>query len=208
MTINRMDKLNRVLFLVGVYCCLLFYPKLPHSAELNWYKMELIVFEQQSPTDEGFRQRNQSLEWPEDLKRLNSADGQRYASVAVGSGMASVFRKLERSPDHTPLSQLAWMQPVEKDKSGKAVRISREEVDGYIRLQRGTYLHLVVEMKYTPSSYGDITLPFEYSDNLFGETSTENYYIKERRRILLKEMHYFDHPKFGVIVQVSPLAVE
>jgi hypothetical protein len=31
------------------------------------------------------------------------------------------------------------------------------------------------------------------------------YHLKEKRRVLFKEVHYLDHPKFGLIVKVSPI---
>jgi hypothetical protein len=30
------------------------------------------------------------------------------------------------------------------------------------------------------------------------------YRLNERRRVKLSETHYFDHPKFGALVRVSP----
>ena len=31
--------------------------------------------------------------------------------------------------------------------------------------------------------------------------------IKEQRQVKLREIHYFDHPLFGVLVQVTPYVI-
>lgn len=36
----------------------------------------------------------------------------------------------------------------------------------------------------------------------------DGYRLIEKRRIKLNEVHYFDHPKFGVLVQVSRLEID
>lgn len=78
-------------------------------------------------------------------------------------------------------------------------------------------------------SWGQESLPtseaaiFEISEaNLFGHIKVyanqllfvnldldyDGYRLVEKRRIKLNEVHYFDHPKFGVLMQVSRLEVE
>ncbi len=35
-----------------------------------------------------------------------------------------------------------------------------------------------------------------------------HYFLKERRRIKFREVHFIDHPRFGAILTVSPVTVE
>ncbi len=37
------------------------------------------------------------------------------------------------------------------------------------------------------------------------EPLEERYFIDEQRKLKLNEIHYFDHPRFGVILSVKPL---
>jgi hypothetical protein len=55
---------------------------------------------------------------------------------------------------------------------------------GSVAVQRSQYLFMGLELDYT----------------LAGQT----YGLREKRRVKFGERHYFDHPAFGVIAQVSP----
>ena len=45
----------------------------------------------------------------------------------------------------------------------------------------------------------------EYSPLNFDEPEDLIYRIAEKRRVLLNEVHFLDHPYFGVLVKVSPV---
>jgi Peptidoglycan-binding protein, CsiV len=60
---------------------------------------------------------------------------------------------------------------------------------GAVAVQRGQHLFLGVDIDYRPAS-GAVPEGATYS-------------LRERRRIKFGERHYFDHPAFGVIIEVS-----
>jgi hypothetical protein len=55
---------------------------------------------------------------------------------------------------------------------------------GSLAIQRSQYLFMGVELDYT--------------------TAGRTYGLREKRRLKFGERHYFDHPAFGVIAQITP----
>jgi hypothetical protein len=51
-------------------------------------------------------------------------------------------------------------------------------------------LHVIVDLEYSPTN--------------LDEPEGLIYRIAEKRRVLLDEVHFFDHPYFGALVKVSP----
>lgn len=218
MNYTKIIDFYRLIRWIGIFGCLFLFTGTAQSAYVNWYKIEVIVFGQQSPNTEKFGPTGASIDWPEDLVelfpqnvRLESLPSEPtpYSTVAAAdSKLAYLYQKLGQSPDYSPLLRVAWIQPVTKNQSGEAVHLAGNNVAGYVRLQRGSYLHLVVDLTYA-ESFGANAIPsYENgSDESSDKASETIYQIKERRRILLKETHYFDHPRLGVIIKVTPLSI-
>ena len=97
--------------------------------------------------------------------------------------------------------------------------------DGFIRIRSSLFLHVDVDINYFPEMFvqDDELETLEISDEGNIKTEllqldednqqvfvqpTDYVRLKESRKIKLNEMHYFDHPMFGVIVQVSRLEVD
>ena len=79
----------------------------------------------------------------------------------------------------------------------------RQAFDAMLRLRAAQFLHLDMDVAYFPedpailhpaSPDGDLAPAYESADYVR---------LTETRRIRLKELHYFDNPLFGVIVQVT-----
>lgn len=77
--------------------------------------------------------------------------------------------------------------------------------DAMLRLRANHFLHIDMDAAYFPedpailqssTAAGDVTPSWEHADYVR---------LEESRRVRLKELHYFDHPLFGVIVQVTRL---
>lgn len=71
------------------------------------------------------------------------------------------------------------------------------ELDGMIKVylenvNRVPYLHIDSEFQFS-----------EISLNTFAEAHIEQYPFKQRRRVISKQIHYFDHPKIGLIVRLQ-----
>ncbi|MDX9740152.1 MAG: CsiV family protein [Gammaproteobacteria bacterium] len=75
-------------------------------------------------------------------------------------------------------------------------------IDGVVRLSRGRFLHLALDLRYRRS--GDTPEGMMFS--IFGrETERESLYrLTQSRRVRSGELHYFDHPRFGAVVLLTP----
>lgn len=75
------------------------------------------------------------------------------------------------------------------------------QLDGYLKvylkyINRVPYLHIDSEMQYrSPSKQ------HEYSENRV-ETVLKSVPFKQKRRVISKQIHYFDHPLFGLVVEI------
>lgn len=86
--------------------------------------------------------------------------------------------------------------------------------DGTVRIRSSTFLHVDVDMVlFREPPY--LTAELETNDadsmvdsDVINELPPSYVRLRETRRIRLNELHYFDHPMFGVILQVSRLEPE
>lgn len=81
--------------------------------------------------------------------------------------------------------------------------------DGTIRLRSSRFLHVDVDVAYFPKTMpGTMKQEVDASENqnnIYASQLAEYVRMRESRKIKLNELHYFDHPLFGVILQVSRL---
>lgn len=117
---------------------------------------------------------------PQLLRVLPPTD-YRLAGVESGLRVSGAWR---------PIAHAAWIQTAASwgTHAGMALSdlgINVPELSGMVYLERSTYLHLGVTLTLS----GAVT-----------------YTINEMRSVKYNEKQYFDHPAFGVIALVSPVA--
>lgn len=154
-------------------------------ADSKSYKIEVLVFAQDQSSSEVFDQIESEIEWPRRLADLGN-----YQQVASEyMTLHGIKAKLQRSTGYRPLLHVAWTQSIPANTVGTAVQLQNPpgSVNGYFRVQRGHYLHMIVDLEYSPSG------------SLY-------YRLNEKRRFKFNEIHYLDHPKFGIIARVTPLS--
>jgi hypothetical protein len=75
-------------------------------------------------------------------------------------------------------------------------------IDGIVRLSRSRFLHLALDLRYRRSDTRSEGRLFSIFDR---ETEQESLYrLTQSRRVRSGELHYFDHPRFGAIVLLTP----
>lgn len=124
--------------------------------------------------------------------------------------LTPVTRRLERSSGYAPILHVAWMQPAYGSTGSRKVRITDRPpedqnldaepvdtmvttsedlaaftTDGFARLRVGRTLNLDLD--------------------LYHQTEAAAIRLSESRRVRFRELHYFDHPGLGAIVQVLPV---
>lgn len=135
--------------------------------------------------------------------------------------LSALARTLEASPRFHVLRHVAWRQPGLEPEQAVAVRLQaratealladrllREslgtvpatpDVDGVLRLVVSRFLHVETDLVYhRPAAQRGGAAGGELRPAL------ETYRLTESRRMRSREVHYLDHPLFGIIVTVQP----
>jgi hypothetical protein len=106
--------------------------------------------------------------------------------------LTAVADTLRRSRNYRPLAHFGWTQPGFPRLAAPAIPIETfvspaTGLSGSIALSRGRYLHLTLDLTFTPP-----------------DNPGQRYVLQQSRRMRSHERHYIDHPKFGVIAVVTP----
>lgn len=206
--------MNQIInFQIIVLCCLFSTGLL---ADERWYQIEVIVFSQNAENTEKFEQTQSELEFPSNLAFLSRLeyslpsllqDPVAYARVKPEDMLLNnTYYNLRRNSNYQPLLHVSWIQPAQSNRINRGVHLGAtdqngaEILDGILKLQRGHYLHLIMDMEFKPDQISS-TNDIHFSDPVI-------YQIKEKRRLRLNEVHYLDHPKYGVIVTIKPLQIK
>lgn len=122
--------------------------------------------------------------------------------------MSGVYRRLRDLPAYDPVLHVGWRQPggalgsravyvtdrprlpLDMSDTTGAVPspVELPRIEGSVRVRTGRLLHVETDFL----DHGQV----------------EPVHINERRKVKFKELHYFDNPFFGIIVQVTPFRVE
>ena len=101
-----------------------------------------------------------------------------------------IWTAMRRSAEYRPLAHFAWAMPA--DWTGEAIplRLSTLVADtlpfsGLVTLEEDRFVLVTL----------DVRMPAD-------EDARGEYRLTERRRLQLGEVHYFDHPRFGVIMRM------
>jgi Peptidoglycan-binding protein, CsiV len=115
--------------------------------------------------------------------------------------LGDIEKKLRASGGYAPLAHVAWSQTASAWGSRAGFALQRLGIDipgmtGTVVLERGQYLHLGMTLAYTPAS----------APGGLGAAPGTTFTLNEGRRVRFNERTYFDHPAFGVIALVTPVA--
>ncbi len=134
--------------------------------------------------------------------------------------MSETIKRLMESESYNPLLHIAWRQNVSSPDDAQAIHITTDKpdfttlndetiengetiepeqpnaiVDGTITVSLKRYLHLKTDLAYINTNGSDF-----FSD----EEAPVVFRMTESRRMRSKEIHYFDHPKFGMLALITP----
>ncbi len=181
-----MVKLIQLLMMAGTVLIL------SSVASARDYELELIVFERTNISSETEEQwhlgSNQGLDHQEALRELAS----RSIEFPLESGVDRL-REVETAllnSGYSVLQSIKWTQPAEFFQQAPAIEVgTTDRLEGFIKVYKTTLIFV------------DLNLALIDIDS---EVEVPSYFINEKRRMKFKEIHYFDHPKFGAIVTVWP----
>jgi hypothetical protein len=157
------------------------------------YEIEVVVFENRLPDLIGDELLAKDTETK--IRNLEStvapeaAERKPYLQPAI-------TKLLELDGHYRVLAHQHWQQTIDAKTVAKPVRVAAAnpaELEGTIRFFMSRHLHLDVNLLFREASAG--------ADPSGGVV----YRLSEQRKLKSQETHYFDHPKFGVLVRVMPL---
>ena len=166
------------------------------------YDVELIIFINKYPNDDG-------EQWdtpdPEAIKPSGFFPEDHFTELATALyTIENISYALERSGRYSVLFHRAWRQLAYDKAHAVAYPIhslaenGRDSVEGVIKLVRERFLHLDVDVQLMSATKSRVVL---YSDS---PDSQPVFELIETRRIKSNVLHYFDHPRFGMIAKVTP----
>ncbi|TCK18385.1 peptidoglycan-binding protein CsiV [Thiogranum longum] len=178
------------------------------------FDIELLIFQNLSASDGGEVWPVDYSEWftedttgsngegtrgaPRTGKRLNNPFWLDRQNLHLAAEQVA----LKRSANYRPLRHIAWRQTVLDRKRAQAIELPpggnqfSTTVEGTVRVAVERYLHLYLDLQLIDKT---LVIKTDFSDNELPE-----FRLKEHRRMRSKELHYFDHPKFGVIALITP----
>jgi hypothetical protein len=160
------------------------------------YEVEVVVFENRLPDLIGdellAKDSDTHIQKLEDVATPDAAVGEPYLYPTISN-------LLERDGHYHVLAHQHWQQTIDAKSIAKPVKIVGDnpaELEGVIRFYMSRYLHLDVDLLYRQAAPA-------------GSASGEVVYrLTEQRKVRSQEVHYFDHPKLGVLVRVMPVVTE
>jgi hypothetical protein len=200
---------KRLLFLLVPIVSLLVVPAVIAEADeqARQYDIELLIFRNLVQNDDGEVWPVDYSEWFEEPLAAEQPDT--FSQTAVTWLPKSQFRltaqrnALARSAPYRPITHLAWRQVVPSRQRATALalpsgntRSDKAYVDGVVRVTVERYLHLDLDLRlHLPGTAAQATSP---------EYGLPEFRLRQQRRMRSKELHYIDHPRFGVIALITP----
>jgi len=152
------------------------------QADVKVFNVEVIAFKQSAPSSEVFDQTESEIDAVSHFAR----------AISGKKTMNALYKRLKKSNEYSPFYYKAWQVSAISGRMSLPIEIydAGQKMAGWIKIQRGELLHIHADIEISP-------LESLAEDGLI-------YHLKEKRRVLYRELHYLDHPKFGLIVRVLP----
>lgn len=182
------------------------------------YAVELVVFRNLMPDLEG------KEIWSPDRVSTNIPDLDQARVAADSNDDATDIGKavaiLQTNDKYQVLTHKRWIQVADAKSSSPVMRVTdpTDDLDGTVVFYMSRFLHVDVDLllkdesdkkeNTAPIAAGALPVPVSAPgvDSGMNNNSQELVYrIDESRRIRSNQMNYFDHPKFGVLLEITPM---
>jgi hypothetical protein len=180
-----------------------------HAEEVPRYTVEVIVFENYALR--GWTEEH----WPDEIELPITKDstsifttGKRPLFIEhAKTSLDTVAKKI--SKNYRVLFHRAWIQNAIDTKNAPTTLIENTQeggtqIVGTIKLYKTRFAHVEVDLEFEKAIPAKIREAFAENQQLALEDlpSHWRFNLKEARKIKEGELHYIDHPLFGVLVKV------
>lgn len=173
-------------------------------AEPDWYRVEIVIFAN-AERDAGEAEAWPTPDAPPDFNNARqlapAGSNEPYTRLADGElKLDGVVQALRSSGVRRPLLHTGWKQPMyERGKaqpvwiaSGPSLHLadgrSIQEIAGTLLLTRSRFLHVWTDLRYAEQGF-----------------PVSTYVMEDHRRMRSGELHYVDHPMFGLLILCTPM---
>jgi hypothetical protein len=121
--------------------------------------------------------------------------------------LRSEYQRLSRDPAYAPLLHAGWVQaglPEDQAPVFDLASLGTANPRGTVRLYLSRFLHVNLDLTYQAPAGG---APVNSGD-LDEFAIAPRYTLVNERNVRSGELHYFDHPAFGVLVKITPVAAQ
>ncbi len=167
------------------------------------YLMEVVVFENLGPdsADNEIFGQGIDLKLVENPPRERPETEEPELSYTSTGTLDKIITALRNSDRFNLLTNLAWTQPATDKQDAPVVSINEPaSLSGHVLFFAKKLLFVELELGFNRPLTNITGTTVPYSSPYY---QTPVYVIDETRRLKLNEIHYFDHPRFGVLVKVS-----
>jgi hypothetical protein len=131
--------------------------------------------------------------------------------------LGTEYRKLRAISAYEPLVHVGWVQPGLAEANAVPMDLGTLGVlnpRGTVRVHLMNFLHVTLDLTYqsagsaaptTVTEGGSAESNLRPGDGLDEILLAPHYRLATTRRVRSNELHYFDHPVFGVLVRVTPV---
>ena len=123
--------------------------------------------------------------------------------------LVTEYRKLRALSAYHPLAHVGWVQPGLPEADSTPVDLGTFGVinpRGTVRVHLARFLHITLDLTYQGTE--SATAATGSGDGLDEIALSPVYRLTTTRSARSTELHYFDHPAFGVLVRVTPVATQ
>ncbi|HDN69519.1 MAG TPA: hypothetical protein ENG26_02940 [Gammaproteobacteria bacterium] len=184
-------------------CCIALAGSPVTMAEVPIYDVEVIIFSNQNSGDGGERW---PITIPDDINVQDFVSAGELIELPESTHqLGNISYSLRQAPGYSVLYHSAWRQPAYDNRNAighpidSSVRSGGKSLSGQIKLVRERYLHLDVDLLLASAT------AMTESSYMEGDGGSPVYELSEKRRIKKSgKVHYFDHPRFGMIAILTP----
>ena len=118
------------------------------------------------------------------------------------------YRKLTSVAAYRTVLHAGWVQPGLPEDQAKPFDLTLLGVAnprGNVRVYLSRFLHVSLDISYEDGTAAAASVPEPPGNELREVTLPPRYRLTTERQTRSGELHYFDHPAFGVLVRVTPV---
>lgn len=122
--------------------------------------------------------------------------------------LGNEYRRLRAVAAYRPLVHAGWVQPglPEADSQPFDLKVlGMPNPSGTIRVHLSRFLHVTLDLTYQADGTGSVLAA---NDGLDEVALAPRYHLTATRNVRSNELHYFDHPAFGVLVRITPVPAQ